>query len=205
MAQIFVGILPKVAQVHFSIHIEQNGTLSQFVGEDSWVIMTLIEQSIKNKIVALGKPLKEWNININRGIITGLNEAFIISSDVKDSLVKEDPKSAEIIRPILRGRDIRRYGFNFSNLYVIVAQFGSHEYLESKYPAIFRHLSQYKEALQKRGQCRYTSSGRTNSDKSYPGQHHWLELDNNPRQEYLDELIRQSEDLLILVDLLFLS
>ena len=59
--------------------------------------MTLIEQSIKNKIVALGKPLKEWNININRGIITGLNEAFIISSDVKDSLVKEDPKSAEII------------------------------------------------------------------------------------------------------------
>ena len=169
----------------------QNGSVSEFSTKESWVIMSALEQSIKQKIAAAGIPLKKWDVNINRGVITGYNEAFIISTEQKDSLIAEDPRSAEIIRPILRGRDIRRYGYTFANLFVIVAKYGSYEYLESMYPAIYRHLCQYKEALQKRGQCRYTSSGKKNSDKPYPGQHHWLELDNNPRQEYLDDLAKQ--------------
>ena len=169
----------------------QNSSTMAFSGSDSWTILSSIEQSIKRKIETIGTPLKEWDISINYGIKTGLNEAFIISSEKKDELIASDPKSAEIIRPILRGRDIKRYGYTFANLYVIVAQYGSYEYLETKYPAIYRHLFQYKEALQKRGQCRYTSSGKKNTNKPYPGQHHWLELDNNPRQEYLDDFSKQ--------------
>ena len=60
-------------------------------------------------------------------------------------------------------------------------------YLEHDYPAIYNHLCQYKEKLKNRGQCRYTSSGKQRSDRPYSGQHHWLELDNNPCDDYLND------------------
>ena len=91
---------------------------------DPWVILSPIEQSIKEKIEKYGTPLKDWNININYGIKTGCNEAFIINEEKKNELIAKDPKSAEIIRPILRGKDINRYGFDFANLYLIAAHNG---------------------------------------------------------------------------------
>jgi len=165
--------------------------VSDFSTDDSWIILSNIEQSIKQKILTVGTPLSEWNIQINYGIKTGLNEAFIISGAKRAELINEDPKSAEIIRPILRGRDIRRYEYEYADLWIIIAKFGSYKYLEQKYPAIYHHLIQYKEALQKRGQCQYTSSGKKNLDKEYCGQHHWLELDNNPSDTYLNDLSAQ--------------
>ncbi|MCD8299765.1 MAG: hypothetical protein LUC41_01095, partial [Clostridiales bacterium] len=92
----------------------QNKSSMGFSGSDSWTILSPIEQSIKEKIEAVGAPLKDWDISINYGIKTGLNDAFIISGEKKDELIAEDPRSAEIIRPILRGRDIKRYGYNFA-------------------------------------------------------------------------------------------
>lgn len=68
------------------------------------MVLSEIEQRIKNKIEAVGTPLKDWNINIYRGILTGYNEAFIIDGKKKAELIAEDPNSAEIIRPILRGK-----------------------------------------------------------------------------------------------------
>ena len=155
------------------------------------MILSAIENSISQKIKSVGVPLKDWNINIYRGILTGFNEAFIIDTNKKNQLIEEDSKSAEIIRPILRGRDITRYGYIFANLWVICARYGSYEYISTKYPAIYRHLSLYKNELENRGQCRYTSSGKINTSKPYPGQHHWIELDNNPSKEYLDDFSKQ--------------
>ena len=165
----------------------QHGVISEYTSSQSWGILSSVEQSIKAKIEAIGTPLREWDVNIYRGVITGYNEAFIIPREVKDRLIAEDPNSAEIIRPILRGRDIKRYSYQFADLWVILAGFGSHKYLEEKYPAVYSHLCSYEDHLKNRGQCRYTSSGKTNADKPYPGQHHWLELDNNPSTEYLDD------------------
>lgn len=68
-----------------------------------------------------------------------MNEAFIISGEKKDELIAEDPKSAEIIRPILRGRDIKRYGYLFANLYLICT-FPSKNYDIENFPAIKNHL-----------------------------------------------------------------
>ena len=136
-------------------------------------------------------------MKINRGILTGCNEAFIISESKKNEILsncqseQERELTAEIIRPILRGRDIKRYGYEWANLYVIVAAYGSHKYLQNDYPAVYAHLFQFKEKLEQRGQCRYTSNGKPNTNAPYPGQHHWLELDNNPRQEYLDDFSKQ--------------
>jgi hypothetical protein len=59
------------------------------------------------------------------------------------------------------------------------------------YPAVVEHLSKYEEQLKNRGQCRYTRTGEKRLNKDYPGQHHWLELDNNPTDEYLREFEKE--------------
>ena len=84
--------------------------------KDSWAILDTVEQSIKDKIEKYGTPLKEWGINIYRGVLTGCNEAFIIDGAKRAELIAADPKSDEIIRPILRGRDIKRYGYDFADM-----------------------------------------------------------------------------------------
>ena len=86
-----------------------------------------------------GTPLKNWNVSINRGIITGFNDAFIITREQKEQIISEDPKSAEIIRPILRGRDIKRYETFFADLWLITT-FPSLNYNINDYPAIKKHL-----------------------------------------------------------------
>jgi len=124
---------------NLSVYVEQNSNFCDFRSNDSWVIMPQIEQQIKLKIEQIGTPLKEWNINIYRGILTGLNEAFIIDLVTRDALISADPKSAEIIRPILRGRDIKRYQFSYANLYII-ATFPSKKYDIDNYPAVKDYL-----------------------------------------------------------------
>ena len=102
---------------------------------EPWVILSDIERSIKAKIEKYGTPLRDWDIHIYRGILTGCNEAFIIDEAKKEELIKKDPKSAEIIRPILRGRDIQRNGYEFANLYLICT-FPSKHYDINDFPAI---------------------------------------------------------------------
>jgi hypothetical protein len=117
----------------------------------SWVILSGIEQRIKEKIERIGTPLKDWDIHIYRGILTGCNEAFIIDKNKRDELIKISPNSAEIIRPILRGRDIKRYGYEFADKYII-ATFPSRHYDIDDYPAIRDYLLAYgKEKLEQTG------------------------------------------------------
>ncbi len=78
------------------------------------VILSDSEQRIKDKMEAVGTPLKEWDIAINYGIKTGYNTAFIVDNATRESLIAEDPKSAEIIKPVLRGQDIQRYRAEWS-------------------------------------------------------------------------------------------
>ncbi len=118
-----------------------------------WAILNPIEQAIKSKIEEYGTPLKDWDISINYGIKTGCNEAFIIDGVTKDRLIKEDPKSAEIIRPILRGKDIKRYYYNFADIYLINSHNGTKTIPKiniKEYPAIKKHLDMYYEKIKKR-------------------------------------------------------
>jgi hypothetical protein len=94
----------------------------------------------------------------------------VIDRATRDCLILEDRKSADLIKPFLRGRDVKRWVVNHQDLYLIVFPFGFHKKLK-EYPAILRHLSQYEDKLKKRGQC---TSSRGNKEG---GQHHWLELD----------------------------
>jgi hypothetical protein len=117
---------------------------------ESWTISNPIEQRIKEKIERIGKPLKDWDIQIYRGILTGYNEAFIIDGATKEKLIAEDPKSAEIIKPLLRGRDIKRYKAEFADLWLI-ATFPSLKINIDKYPAIKAFLEGFKPKLKQEG------------------------------------------------------
>ena len=139
-----------------SDYIKQNGVEGyRFDSSESWVILSEIEQRIKAKIEAVGTPLKDWDIQINYGIKTGFNEAFIINGEKRKELIAQDPKSAEIIRPILRGRDIKRYGYEFADLYLInthngVKEKGIKRINIEDYPAVKAHLDLFYPQLEKR-------------------------------------------------------
>ena len=87
--------------------MQQTGTECEFSNSDSWVILSPIEQSIKRKIESVGTPLKDWDINIYRGVLTGYNEAFIISTEKRDEILAncqsddERKRTEELIRRFL--------------------------------------------------------------------------------------------------------
>ncbi|MBR2887947.1 MAG: class I SAM-dependent DNA methyltransferase, partial [Bacteroidales bacterium] len=154
--------------------VKNNTVKCNFPAGDSWVILSPIEQSIKRKIESVGTPLKDWDIQINYGIKTGFNDAFIITTEKKDEILaacataEERQKTAEIIRPILRGRDIKRYGYDWAGLWLVYIPWhfplhkdtsiqGASEKAEQafkkQYPAIYQHLSQYKKQLSARNKA----------------------------------------------------
>ena len=139
-----------------SDYIKQNGVEGcRFDSSESWVILSEIEQRIKTNIEAVGTPLRDWDIQINYGIKTGFNEAFIINGEKRKELIAQDPKSAEIIRPILRGRDIKRYSYEFADLYLInthngVKEKGIKRINIEDYPAVKAHLDLFYPQLEKR-------------------------------------------------------
>ncbi len=116
--------------------------------KDAWFIGNPQQQSLKVKIEKSGVALKDWNVKIYRGVLTGLNEAFIIDNQTKEKICQEHAKSAEILKPILRGRDIKKYGYEWAGLWVISSGFDVD--VPKKYPAIFKHLLQFEEKAKKR-------------------------------------------------------
>ena len=135
---------------NLSVFVQQQGTFCDFSGGDSWVILSPIEQSIKRKIESVGTPLKDWDINIYRGVLTGCNEAFIISTEKRNEILAncktedERKRTEELIRPILRGRDIKRYGYEWAGLYLI-ATFPARHYNINDYPAVKDYLLSFAE------------------------------------------------------------
>ena len=116
--------------------MQQQAVECNFAENDSWIILSAIEQSIKRKIEAVGTPLKDWDIRINYGIKTGFNEAFVITTDKRNEILAncqtedERTRTAELIRPILRGRDIKRYSYDWANLWLI----NTHNGIKGKIP-----------------------------------------------------------------------
>ena len=124
------------------------------------------------KLRKAGKPLGEYvEGRFYRGVLTGLNDAFVIDEATRKQLIDEDPKSADLIKPWLRGRDIQKWKAEWAGLYLIaIASSANREWPWSKekseanarplfadaYPAIHRHLSQYEHKLRIRddqGKC----------------------------------------------------
>jgi len=107
------------------------------------------ELAIKKKIEKIGIPLKELDIKISRGLTTGFNEAFIVNSATKNELIKADKKSIELIKPLLKGRNIKQYEYEFTDCWIINSHNNPPINIE-EYPAIKEHLDKYYDKLEKR-------------------------------------------------------
>lgn len=166
-----------------SLFVEQENSICDFSNSDSWVILSPIEQSIKRKIEAVGTPLRDWDIQINYGIKTGCNEAFIIDTAKRDEILAncqtedERRRTEEIIRPILRGRDIKRYSYEWAGLYLI-ATFPSRHYDIDDYPAVRDYLLSFGiERLEQTGETHIVNGNSIKSRKKTNNK--WFEMQDS--------------------------
>ena len=138
--------------------------------DSGWTLAAPELLELRARIEAAGKPLRDHvKDGLYRGIVTGLNAAFVIDADTRERLIDEDPASEELIRPWLRGREVRRWRTDWRGLYVIFARRGTD--IEA-YPAIERHLSRFRADLEPKP-WRDAKQGRA------PGGYEWFELQAN--------------------------
>lgn len=136
---------------------KQNAIIINETSDDGWIILSKPDFDIKLAIEEKGIQLKNWDIEINYGFKTGFNIPFFIDDKKRKELIEKDPKSADIIKPLLRGREIKKYAFNFNDNFVIFTHNGIRENkkkgieelpridVEKDYPIVYNHLLQYKD------------------------------------------------------------
>ena len=138
------------------------------LGTERWVFENNSISALKEKIKSQGIALSKWDVQINYGIKTGLNEAFFIDEATKNKLIYEDPKSIDVIKPLVRGRDIESYYTQIDNQYLLFIPWhfplhkdktieGASDKAEKSfienYPAIYNHLKQFKSKLESRNKA----------------------------------------------------
>lgn len=139
---------------------------------ESFIFANATLLDLRDKIESVGTPLKDWDIQIYRGILTGCNEAFIIPTEKRDAILKncddlqkdergmsERERTIELIKPILRGKDIKRYSYEWAHLWVI-ATFPSLKLDIDDYPSLKTYLSQFRPRIDQSGEkgCRKKTS-----------------------------------------------
>ncbi|MBE9231684.1 Eco57I restriction-modification methylase domain-containing protein, partial [Cuspidothrix issatschenkoi LEGE 03284] len=139
----------------------------------AWSLEPPAVDELMQKIQRVGVPLKEFaGVKPLYGIKTGFNEAFLIDDATKKKLVLDDPKCAEIIKPILRGQDIKRWCPEWDNLWIIFARRGIDI---DAYPAVKNYLSQYQKQLEPRPK-NWNVSKDGNWEGRKPGTYKWYEI-----------------------------
>lgn len=143
-----VAIVPKLPALNQPLE----GVLGAFhpiprasLSRAGWSLARRDAQAVLDKLNAVGVPLGEYvGGKIYRGILTGYNEAFVIDRATRDALVRQDARSAELIKPFLAGRDVKRYQQPVSDKFLIFTRRGVNI---DEYPAIRAHLETYKDRL----------------------------------------------------------
>jgi hypothetical protein len=143
------------------------------LGRAAWSLEAGDVDELMEKIRRAGAPLAEYaGVKPYRGVLTGFNEAFLIDTATKERLVRDDPRSAEIIKPYLRGQDIKRWAPEWDGLWMIFARRGIDI---DGYPAIKEHLLQFKAQLEPRP--RDWTGGAWPGRK--PGNYQWYEIQDS--------------------------
>lgn len=159
---------------NLSEYVKESGHLIRWnsLSDDGWSLVDEKNQSLLDKLMKSGKPLGEYvEGKIYRGVLTGLNKAFVIDEATKDRLIAEDPKSAEVIKPFLAGREIKKYKKPIAENYLIFTRRGIDI---KKYPAILSYLQHFKQELMpKPKDWKGEWAGRK------PGPYQWYEIQDS--------------------------
>ena len=180
----------------------QTHCLQSTFGNESWSILSDIERSIKKKVETVGMPLREWDVQIYRGILTGYNDAFIISSEKRNEILAncedevERERTAALIRPILRGRDIKRYGYEWADLWIINTHNGVKDRIPririEDYPAVKAHLDQFWDKIKDRadqGDTPYNLRNCAYLDDFSKTKIVWIELSDESKFAICEDLV----------------
>ncbi len=160
----------------FCVYKEKEGVQitvsSTILSARPWILEREEVHQIKRKLEAVGKPLREWDVKIYRGVLTGYNDAFIIDTQTRNRILanckdeEERRRTEEIIKPVLRGRDIERYRYKWAGLWIILAT------KHTTTSCILNYLERHKEALERRA-----------------GDQEWYELQAPPSREKINLLL----------------
>ncbi|MBC8552462.1 MAG: Eco57I restriction-modification methylase domain-containing protein, partial [Candidatus Brocadiales bacterium] len=132
-------------------YVKNNSVELTDLTDDTWFIGSKTEIALKQKIEEIGTPLKDWDVNIYRGVLTGYNNAFIIDETKRAELIAQDPKSEEIIKPVLGGKNLLRYGYEFAGLYLIATLPALNLDIDD-YPAVRDYLKSFGKRLHQTGE-----------------------------------------------------
>lgn len=147
-----LGLSDDLAQIEGIVRNES--ILTSFEVDKSWIVAEPFETSIIQSVAKNGVTLKDLGVKINRGITTGCNPVFVLDENVKAKL-EVDPRSSELIRPVLGGRDIRKFKTPSSGHWLLTTHNGDKKrgippVDVNDYPEVKRYLDQYYDELEKR-------------------------------------------------------
>lgn len=130
------------------IQVNSFSKKSSYFTESPWLLIGGKTADLIDKIRMSGKTLEKLKTKIRLGLATGANEAFVLSEEVKQKLIEQDPRNAEVIKPVLRGRDISRFSYR-QKLYILLTKNGID--VPNDYPFVYEYLKGFGEAFMNRG------------------------------------------------------
>ena len=133
-------------------------SLIHITPKDNYVVISQTEQRVVNRIESVGIQLKDWDIEMLRGLTVGYNDAFVIDDNTRKYLIHESKENKQFIKPMLRGRNISRY-FGEQNQWIIVIPQGwtnahrgkmaAEKFMHTNYPAIYEHINSFADLKSK--------------------------------------------------------
>jgi hypothetical protein len=157
----FVEVKSDVENVMEYINKNWQTIPQEKLSDNAWTLADENVLALKEKIERIGKPLKDWDVKIYRGVLTGFNEAFIIDTETKNRILAnckdeaERKRTEEIIKPVLRGRDIGKYYYKWAGLYLIKIESGwtnknrgkkePEEFFKETLPSLYQHLISFAD------------------------------------------------------------
>jgi hypothetical protein len=171
-ARVQVSVIPSLEIQDLDAYVRANRFTvpHRRLSAEAWALKSDKEAAVFDKVMKAGKPLGEYvERRLFYGIKTGMNEAFIIDAETRQKLIAKDKRNADLIKPLLGGEDIRRYIFHETGLWLIFTRRGVDI---DRYPAIRRHLEQWKEDLTPK-RSKSAKRGRK------PGAYEWYEIQDD--------------------------
>ncbi|AYN68827.1 hypothetical protein D1013_16285 [Euzebyella marina] len=170
-------------------YFTENRIMLDSLSDEGWIILEPMDFSILNRIKEAGVTLKNWDVEFYRGMLTGFNEAFYIDGQKRKELIQQDPNNENIIKRLIRGREIRRWRYEFNDNYAIYPHNGVRENrqkgteaiprinVERDYPIIYDHLLKYKDKDSPLAVQKPDGTYQTLIDRTDQGDH-WTNLRN---------------------------
>lgn len=173
----------QIGKTPLADYVNEKSVELKNLNDDNWSVAEKLDFEITKRVEEVGIAIKNWDLKFFRGITSGFTHAFHITEDDRATLIRQDKKSKEIIKPLLRGKDIKRWKYDYQKLYIINSHNGVREEnipridVENDYPAIYKYLLQFYDKKSPKAVRNEDGTYQTLKDRQDQGDH-WTNLRN---------------------------